>query len=358
MVSIAALSDCHLGYRHRFRADRLRDYLASFTDAVRKIMQLDPDIVIIGGDLLHQPKPDPVSMRSAVEKLLYLADHHPVVMAIGNHEIQGHLGTTYTPIYSSLHRNIHVLSTENPLVEFSLADKVRIHGFQYLRGKKHAEKELGKAAARAGPGVNILLIHQAIEGYLEPHELSMRALREAGDKFDLILSGHVHKHQRIGELETPAYYIGSTERVSFNEAENSTGFMYFRRVGEKPEFIPVESSPMMRIRLTGKAESLEEFSKEVRSLIESNLGVDMLKIDAEVDLPGDRIEFRHGFDDYLDRFKILEVDVNLAGDEEDFELENLVLNEELIREYFSKANVDDELYVDKCVELFEKYQDG
>ena len=352
MTSIAALSDCHLGYRHRSRRERLRDYLRSFGYAVQEIVKLKPDVLVVGGDLLHHPKPDPVSMRNALEKLLYMADYFPIVVLVGNHEIQGHLGTTYTPLFSSIHENIHVLTSDNPVVE--PIEGVWFHGFQYIRGRDLAEKTLLEASQNASGGLNVLCLHQAVEGCLSPHELSMRVLRQVQEKYDLMLFGHVHKHQRIMGLDTPAYYIGATERVSFNEADNPTGFMYFPDAKGEPEYVSVPSASMRSIRLKGKAETLKEVVERVHALIGENKDVEMLKIDVEVDV-ADLFELNHGFGEYAEDFKILEVNINPSRVLEDVEFEQVELGPDLIAEYFEKTGVKDKALLDKCVQLYERY---
>ena len=116
MASIAFIGDCHLGYRHRFKTQRLRDYSQAFEEGVERVLQLKPDAIVFMGDLLHHHKPDPVSLRTVLGKLMEAASSCPVIVCIGNHEIEGHLGTSYPPIYGDVHEGIHVLSSENPHV--------------------------------------------------------------------------------------------------------------------------------------------------------------------------------------------------------------------------------------------------
>ena len=49
-MKLACVSDCHMGYRHRFKTQRLRDYEAAFNDAVGKAMESEPDVVLFLGD--------------------------------------------------------------------------------------------------------------------------------------------------------------------------------------------------------------------------------------------------------------------------------------------------------------------
>ncbi|MCX6695522.1 MAG: metallophosphoesterase, partial [Candidatus Altiarchaeota archaeon] len=295
MVSIACISDCHLGYRHRFKTQRLFDFLNAFNDGVEKALAMNPDVIVFLGDIVHHSRPDPVTLRSVVKKLLEIASKKQVVMCIGNHEIEGHLSTTYTPIYSDIHENIHVLSTENPHVILDASGKkIGFHGFEFMRSRERAEETLYKVSGEKLDGeVNVLCLHQAVEGYLSPHEISVRTLRDVAPKYDLILLGHGHKRQRIKELDdiTPAYYVGSTERISFNEAENPTGIAVFKDDLRNPSFISVTAAPMKNVKLRIESKDPAEVNSRIREALESNKHCKLLRIEVESDLSS--MEFSH-----------------------------------------------------------------
>lgn len=134
-----------MGYRHRFKQKRLLDYVRAFEEAVSHAMEYAPGVVVFGGDLVHHTRPDPVTMRRIFRILVKVADSTHIIVSIGNHEIEGHLGTTYSPIYSDLHPNIHVLTTENPHVSLNVDGRTIVfHGFEYLRSPARAEETLRK----------------------------------------------------------------------------------------------------------------------------------------------------------------------------------------------------------------------
>lgn len=357
MANIAFIGDCHLGFRHRSKVQRLRDYALAFEDAVSKALSMGPDVVVFLGDLVHHAKPDPVSLRTVVKRLMEAADRCQVVVCIGNHEIEGHLGTTYAPIYGDVHERIHVLSTENPEAAIDIGGRrYCFRGFEYTRQRESAEEKLKALSERLGGDVNILCLHQAIERYLSPHELSLPALRRAAEKYSLIMSGHVHKHQAITEVSdiTPAYYCGSTERVSFNEAGNPTGFMFFR--GDRfrePEYVPVDSATMSYQRLEFDG-TPEELNALVLKTIESD-GAKLLRIDVSADIRGDAMDVRRDWDAYLADRTMLEVNVAPKTSETEVKLERAELSEDLIREYFQKAGSGDGELEELCVELYRRY---
>lgn len=362
MNEIVFVGDCHLGYRHRFKQQRLLDYASAFRDALEKIKSIDPAVVVFCGDLFHHPKPDPTSMRVVLQDLMELAAGRQIIMLIGNHEIEGHLGTTYTPLFSDLHENIHVLSTENPHVTVEVAGKkIGFHGFQYLRNPLVAEDtlfEVTKEVSASGNDYNILCMHQAIERYINPFEISIKNLRANASAYDLVMLGHVHKHQTIKELMdlTPTYYVGSTERISFNEWVNETGFMVYRNFDfSKPEYVAVESASMKQVKENLGEASIDEVNSRVKKLIEENRGVKLLQVNLEVELASDYIDFRRDWTAEYPGFTVLEVNLNPVVSEDEFHLEKIELDEEVLREYFIKSGLKDVGLQDLCIKLFNKY---
>ncbi len=361
MTTICCISDSHLGYRHRMKKQRLLDYENSFQGAISRAMELNPSLIIFGGDLVHHPRPEPKSLRTLIKNLIGIAEKIPVIICIGNHEIEGHLGTAYTPIFSDLHENIHVLSTDNPHITLDIGEKrVGVHGFQYLRSRRLAEEKLLEVSRFEPNDYDILCLHQGIERYLNPFELSLRALREVAGKFNLILSGHVHKHQEIKELMdiTPAYYIGSTERISFNEAGNSTGFIALREFS-RVEFIPVRSARMESVKENLGMMKPEEVNRAIEEIIRERRGrIECLQIRIDVKVDGDYFDLRHDWSQEQG-FKILDVNVLPSAGEEFRSLERINISKDLIEDYFEKSGMHDRNDLrEVCKGLYERYAGG
>ncbi len=361
MTSICCISDCHLGYRHRLKLQRLRDYENAFNEAIDRASELRPDLLILGGDMFHHPRPDPKSMQTLIKRLLEIADSLPIVLCIGNHEIETHIGSSYTPIFSDIHENIHVLTTENPHITLKLDNKtVGVHGFQYIRNRQKAEEKLEDISKDvSGNDYNILCIHQAIEHYLEPCEISMKTLRQVAPAYDLILAGHVHKHQQIKEISdiTPAFYIGSTERISFNEWQNKNGFLLFRDLGfYDPEFIPVKSAKMRVVRENPGEISPGEINAFVEKTIQENQHINCLQIIVDARIKGDYFDIWHNWEDRYREFTILDVSIAPDISEDIMSLERLEISEKIFDEYFDKLGWGDreDLKI-LCKRLYEKY---
>jgi DNA repair exonuclease SbcCD nuclease subunit len=361
MNNLCCISDCHLGYRHRQKVQRLKDYEAAFKEALDAAAKLSPALIIFGGDILHHTRPDPLSMKTLITRLMETADSVPCVFSIGNHEIETSLSSSYTPIFSDIHPNVHVLTTENPHIILEVGGKkVGIHGFQYIRDRKMAEEKLEEISSEPSENdVDILLLHQAVEGYLSPYEISLSALRQAADKYDVILSGHVHAHQQIKEMAdmTPSYYIGSTERVSFNEAGNETGFLVFEDFSfADPKFVPVHSAKMRAVKADLGKKTPQELNSAIRSLIEQNSDAECLQVAVTADVVGDIFDVVHDWDSIYPNFTILDVSASSTAAENNISLDRLEINENIFDEYFEKMGLSDKTELkEKCKALFREH---
>lgn len=360
---ICCISDSHIGYRHKLKTQRLRDYAKAFLEAMDKAMNLHPRSLVLCGDILHHAKPDSYSMRLVVQRLKKAADLTPIVVCIGNHEIEGNLNTTYTPIYSDIHPNIHVLTTETPHVVLKIGGKnVGFHGFQFIRDRRLAEETLIEVSNNLGINdLNVLCLHQGVEKYLSPFDISIKALREVALKYNLIILGHVHKFQPIEEVWdlVPAYYAGSTEHMSFNEAGNPNGVLVFQNFNfRQPRYILVDSVPMKKINikepLTGKPEELNAFISKV---ISENKDAKLLQISLNVNTVGDYLEIRHDWEQQHPEYTVLDVNVTQNPGEKAISLEkNTELSENLIREYFEKTGMKEQTeLMELCIQLYNKY---
>ncbi len=361
MTSICCISDCHLGFRHRLKVQRMKDYEKAFNEALDKALSYEPILLIFGGDTFHHIRPDPKSMQTVVKRIREIADSIPCVFSIGNHEIETHLGSSYIPLLSDMHENIHVLTSESPHKYFKIdGRKLGVHGFQYIRNKKIAEEKLEEITAQISEDdINILCIHQAIEGCLEPHEISLTQLRQSAEKYDLILSGHVHKHQPITEISdiTPAFYIGSTERISFNESENETGFLLFTNFDfQKPRFIQINSATMKVIKKDLGRKKPSEINKDIEKIIEENQHIACLRLTLSAEIDGDYFDVFHDWDERYPEFTILDVSLIPASGDETISLERLEINEKIFDEYFEKRGIGDkEELKSLCKELYQKH---
>jgi DNA repair exonuclease SbcCD nuclease subunit len=168
----------------------------------------------------------------------------------------------------------------------------------------------------------------------------------------------VHKPQPIKEVFdiTPAYYIGSTERISFNEAENQNGILLFRNLDfSKPEFIKVNSASMKAVKENLGRKTPEEINQKIEELIRLNQNFELLQIDLNASIDGDFLNIRHDWTGLNPKYTILDVNINPLSEENAFKMEKITASEETIREYFQKTGLKNPELEDTCVELYQKY---
>lgn len=88
-MRLVHLSDLHLGHRPFLRAERggdlrERDLAETFQAALREVVRIAPDLVILSGDLFHDPDPPSTALLSLTRGLRQLQDQlpHATVVAI------------------------------------------------------------------------------------------------------------------------------------------------------------------------------------------------------------------------------------------------------------------------------------
>jgi len=120
----------------------------------------------------------------------------------------------------------------------------------FCRDRESFKKQLGKVWEQfekkeiKGNRKPLLFVHQGFDGFkvgsdfVLEQDLLYKDLKP--DKFDLIVSGHYHKHQSKKKL----VYCGSPYQLNFGERDNTTGFVV---VGlddpVKWKFVPIPATP-------------------------------------------------------------------------------------------------------------------
>src|SRR5687767_1932633 len=94
-MRLVHLSDLHLGFRQYQRLtpaginQREADVALSFRRALDRVIELRPDVVVIGGDVFHTVRPSNPSILDAFRQFMRLGRALPdalVVMVAGNHD--------------------------------------------------------------------------------------------------------------------------------------------------------------------------------------------------------------------------------------------------------------------------------
>jgi DNA repair protein SbcD/Mre11 len=227
MARVVAISDAHLGRAHYQAVDerglnqREADFTAAWHRSVQAALDLNPDAVLLLGDLFDAPRPTYRAFREGARGLRRLAEAGVPTAAIsGNHD---------TPRLRESGAPYAVLADAFPALRFvyrgayepvDLLPGVRVHAVPQVAGAEEVKLEIGRAAeARSGDHLNLLIAHIAVTvlsrryTYGDVGELEVDlATLDAG--FDRVLLGHFHN---FAQVAPNAWYPGSTDTFSFKD---------------------------------------------------------------------------------------------------------------------------------------------
>lgn len=220
-MRLVHLSDLHLGFRQFQRVtpagknQREADVAASFTRAIDKVIELAPDLVLIGGDVFHTVRPTNPAILHAFQQFSRLRAALPqaiVVLVAGNHDMPRSSETTC------------ILRLFEPL-GFHIADAAP----RRLTFPEHdlailAVPDLPPGSVELTPDPafrrNVLLLHGEVEGALpagaredERASMPIPATAVAHERWDYVALGHYHVYRKVGPN---AYYCGSLDYTSTN----------------------------------------------------------------------------------------------------------------------------------------------
>ena len=219
-LRLVHLSDLHLGFRQFQRLtpaginQREADVANTFTRAIDKVIELQPDLVLVGGDVFHAVRPTNPAILHAFNQFGRLTRELPdaeIVMVAGNHDTPrssetGCILRLFAPL------GIHVVEGEAQRLSFP---KRQLS----ILAVPHA---LARPELTPEPGVrhNVLLLHGEVEGVLPPYlaaidraaiEISLEEL--GAGRWSYVALGHYHVFRRI---EDNAFYSGSLDYTSVN----------------------------------------------------------------------------------------------------------------------------------------------
>jgi exonuclease SbcD len=220
-VRLVHLSDLHLGFRQYQRLtpaginQREADVAASFRRAVDKVIELQPDVVLIAGDIFHNVRPTNPAILHAFGQLSRLRQEVPeaiVVIIAGNHDTPR---SSETGCILRLFVQLGIEVADDAARRLSFADRdLSILAVPDVPGSR--------PALVPEPGVrhNVLLLHGEIEGVLPASAaLTDRASLEiskeelGAERWSYVALGHYHVYRQVAPN---AYYSGSLDYASPN----------------------------------------------------------------------------------------------------------------------------------------------
>jgi DNA repair exonuclease SbcCD nuclease subunit len=224
-MKLAHLADLHLGFRQFDRQtpkgtnQREADVADVFRRAVDDLLEQEPDLIVIAGDLFHSVRPTNAAILFCFRQLQRLRTglpETPIVAIAGEHDTPRSTETgTILRLYEALGVEIAVEEARRIVLPKKLDCAVLAVPHQAL---VKAERPALRPEP-GGPTLNVLLAHGVYGGLGEERgtveyggaELSRENL--APEKWDYIALGHYHTAQSVA---TNAWYSGSLEYLPPN----------------------------------------------------------------------------------------------------------------------------------------------
>jgi exonuclease SbcD len=276
---IAHLADLHLGYRayHRLAPGginvRERDVAQAFRAAVDRLIQLEPQLIIVAGDVFHTVRPSNAAIADAFRQFARLSAALPntyTVMIAGDHDTPRAVETG----------NILRLFTEIPRVVV-VDQAARMVALPQISAAVFcvphpAVVDNYDYAPDPNADVNVLTLHGSFseEELIKLHDYGGHYFDVAAlhpERWDYVALGHYHK---CTELAPNMFYAGALERVSNNiwaeaEADHEKGFLTFETHSRTSRFHKIETRPVVDLPRIFDANQLsaDQLNARIRKLV-------------------------------------------------------------------------------------------
>lgn len=231
-MRLVHLSDLHLGYRQYQRLtpggvnQREADVAATFRTAIDRVIALDPDVIVVAGDVFHSVRPTNQAILHGFIQFTRLVQSLPdaiVVLVAGNHDTPRSAETGgILQLFAQL--GLHVVDREARRLTFAE------RGLSILAVPD--VPNMVRPALTPDPlaRINLLVLHGEVQGMLPANVVATdRASLEisheelGASRWDYVALGHYHVYREI----TPnAFYSGSIDYTS----ANTWGELYEERV--------------------------------------------------------------------------------------------------------------------------------
>lgn len=230
-IRICHLADVHLGYRRYNKLtkaglnQREVDVSRAFQETITRIIALEPDAVVIAGDLFHSVRPSNSVLTFSFRQIKRLAQgiDAPVIITGGNHEAPKRADTGSVLQLLTEIDGVYVADAERKTFNFPDRNlSVCCLPHTAIQGLEHDLLRSNDSYA-----YNVLVAHaQVNQGWISDFggaEIDLKVLEP--HEWDYIALGHVHMYQAVG---LQAVYAGAIEHTANNiwgEAKELKGFV-------------------------------------------------------------------------------------------------------------------------------------
>ena len=265
-MRLVHLADLHLGFRAYSRMTsqginrREADVFNAFREALERTVALQPDAVLIAGDVFHVPRPGNLAVVQTQRELVKFRQrcNAEIVVIAGNHESVKSSDNRCILELLSLIPDVSVVTHKPEAI--AIGDN-RIKVF-CLPHNALGESDRVQIRPDLDFAYNLLMLHGTVDsdrindygGYDIPADLMEMP-------WDYVACGHYHSYTHLGRN---AYYAGAIERTSndiWKEANEKKGFVEFNLETHTAQFHALDS-PRQTIDLP----VIDAMGKEVETI--------------------------------------------------------------------------------------------
>lgn len=292
-----AISDIHLANWKQFNPDeyRLKESYKVIEKVINRAYELSCPI-LNPGDLIDHPKHiDNVVMKYLADMTYLLTIKHIKWFGInGNHDLdkQNSFASPQKGYMSHLSLmvpdNFKCCDFRYKAVNASLI----IHGIPYTNhnlGFIEALKERVEDIKLNPKAKHILMIHRDLAGAIEPDGKMVKKDKDGDEdikslfkNFDLVISGHIHKPQRIKALGKNVYMLGAPYQQRRSDKECDMGYWEIYE-DMKMKFIPLETPKFRTHAWNELPENETDFWIKLPKPSDKEITLTSKKFDAKLD---------------------------------------------------------------------------
>ena len=295
-VILAHLSDLHLGFRAYGRIDRgvdirERDVSVAFERALQDIIRLNPDIVVVSGDVFDRPDPPAsavVVLARGLELLRSSLPETPVFMVAGPRDTPRQLGDPGALAVLDSFPNVEAATD---LTRSIIMERLELHAclVPYRATVRHPS-----AFPESDPRIrwNLLVLH----GTLEQSEQA--AVPVVPEDWSYIALGGQHRTEQVC---SNVLWAGSLERVALDpwaDAGGEKGFLMVNLESGEHQFHAIPSRPVAALApikvVGGDHDQLRRRVREVVQEIPGGIKGKIARLRLEGAFPQDLLALQGG----------------------------------------------------------------
>jgi len=263
-VRIIHVADTHVDPTARYlgpkEQDRRGDFLRAFEYVVNKALELEPDLLLISGDLFDRVNPRNPARTRVMRALRRLHSEGIRIYAIGgNHDTPRSVEEGASPLHELEAAGYVRFFSKTREVEGETVDirglKICVSGASYNHTIPLDQDPLETMRIPREGDVNIVMLHYNFSSVRTPPIWRAPTIKETSIPSDVhyVALGHYHSFRKVPLGRTLVVYPGSTERRSFAEENEEKGFVYVELDEEgvrNLQYIKTNPRPLKTLRIT------------------------------------------------------------------------------------------------------------